>query len=71
MPALDLGITELPSSRLPITRIDYRLDGGTALELPGGTTAGTRKLLLASTAAVAVQVRAVAGGRAGPSHYFR
>jgi hypothetical protein len=66
MPALDLEITELPSSRLPITRIDYRLDGGTALELPGGTAAGTRKLLLASTAAVAVQVRAVAGGRAGP-----
>jgi hypothetical protein len=66
MPALDLEIAELPASRLPITRIDYRLDGGPALELPGGTAAGTRQLLLASTASVAVQIRAVSGGRAGP-----
>jgi hypothetical protein len=66
MPALDLEIAGLPASRLPITRIDYRLDAGAALELPGGTAAGTRKLLLASTAAVSVQIRAVSGGRAGP-----
>ena len=63
---LDIVISALPASpKHPVTRIDYRLDGGTYSSLIGVET-GTYRITILAGAPVSVQLRAVSAAGPGP-----